>query len=110
MLLVALLCYIGFTALCLSMNRHHDDLLGASLSSTRGRALRGVGWALLGLSLWVALSSQTLGLALVQWSAALMASAVLWVFMMSYRPRLALSLAALGAVLCPVAACLPLLA
>jgi hypothetical protein len=47
---------------------------------------------------------------LVQWFAALMGSAVLWVFMMSYWPRLALSLAGVGAVLCPIAACLQLLA
>jgi hypothetical protein len=110
MLLATLLCYVGFTALCLSMNRHHEDLLGTGLSVTRGRAFRLSGWIVLGLSLWAALASQGVGQALVQWFAALMGSAVLWVFMMSYWPRLALSLAGVGAVLCPIAACLQLLA
>jgi hypothetical protein len=61
-------------------------------------------------SLWVALASQTLGQALVQWSAALMGSAVVLVFVMSYWPRLALSLAGVGVLLCPVFAFLQLLA
>ncbi|WP_110946923.1 DUF3325 domain-containing protein [Pseudomonas bohemica] len=110
MLLATLLCYIGFTALCLSMNRHYDDLIGGSLTLGRGRALKLLGWVALLLSLWVALASQAMGQALVQWFAALMGSAVLFVFVMSYRPRLALSLAGIGALLAPVVACIQLLA
>ncbi|MDD1968281.1 DUF3325 domain-containing protein [Pseudomonas putida] len=110
MLLATLLCYVGFTALCLSMNRHAEDLLGASLSVARSRAARWLGWGVLALSLWVALVSLSVGQALVQWFAALMGSAFVLVFVMSYWPRLAVSLAAIGAVLCPVAACFQLLA
>jgi len=110
MLLATLLCYIGFTALCLSMNRHYEDLTGRPFSAVRGQALRFSGWAALLVSLWIALVSQSLGQALVQWFAALMSSAVLLVFVMSYRPGLALSLAGIGVLLCPVAAFLQLLA
>ncbi|OQR33625.1 hypothetical protein BWR59_09860 [Pseudomonas sp. Bc-h] len=108
--LATLLCYVGFSALCLSMNRHYEDLTGRSFSVSRAKALRLLGWAALLASLWVALASQTLGQALVQWSAALMSSAVVLVFVMSYWPRLALSLAGVGVLLCPVFAFLQLLA
>lgn len=110
MLLVTLLCYVGFTALCLSMSRHYSELVGGSLTLGRGRVLKLSGWAVLLLSLWFAVISQNPGQALVQWFAALMGSAVLLVFVMSYWPRLALSLAGIGALLAPIAACLQLLA
>lgn len=110
MLLATLLCYVGFTLLCLSMNRHHEDLIGSTLPAVRGKWLRLSGWCILLASLVAALMSMSIGQALVQWSAALMASAVLLVFVMPYWPRLALSLAAIGALLVPVAACIQLLA
>lgn len=110
MLLATLLCYVGFTALCLSMGRHYADVLGGALSTGRSRGLKVIGWGALLVSLWVAMASLSVGQALVQWFAALMSSAVLLVFVMSYWPRLALSLAGIGALLVPVAACLQLLA
>lgn len=110
MLLATLLCYLGFTSLCLSMSRHYEDLVGGVLSQTRSRGLKLFGWGALLVSLWVALVSTSIGQALVQWFAALMSSAFLLIFVMSYWPRLALSLAGIGALLAPVAACLQLLA
>lgn len=106
MLLATLLCYAGFTALCLSMSKHHGELLRSKLSVNRGRLLKVLGWALLCLSLSSALSAEGWGLALVlvQWFAALMASALLLVFLIPFRPRLALILAAAGLLLSPVAA------
>ena len=104
MLLATLLCYAGFTALCLSMSKHHGELLRSKLSVKRGRLLKVLGWALLCLSLSSALSADGWGLALVQWFAALMASALLLVFLIPFRPRLALILAAAGLLLSPVAA------
>ena len=109
MLLATLLCYIGFSALCLSMSRHYEVLVGHPLASSRARGLRLVGWIALLLSPYVALNSQSLGQALVQWFAALMGSAVLLVFVMAYRPRLALLLAVVSVVLSPVAAFVHLL-
>ena len=108
MLLPLLLCYGGFTALCLSMDRHHRDLLGGKPSPRRRQVLKVGGWLLLLVSLWVALALKGWALGLVQWSAVLMASGLALVLLMPYRPRLALSLAALSLVLSPVAAFAPL--
>ena len=103
MLLALLLCYGGFTALCLSMDRHHAELLGGKPTARRRRLLRLGGWLLLALSLWAAVASSGWGLGLVEWCAVLMLSALLLVLMMPYRPRLALSLAGISLLISPVA-------
>jgi len=61
------------------------------------------GWLLLALSLWAAVSSTGWGLGLVEWFAVLMLSALLLVWLMTYRPRLALALAGLSLLASPVA-------
>lgn len=96
MFLALLLCYGGFTLLCLSMDRHHSDLLGRKPSARRRQALRLSGWVLLALSLWAAVAATGWSLGLVQWCAVLMLSALLLVLLMPYQPRLALFLAGLG--------------
>ncbi|MBK5417072.1 DUF3325 domain-containing protein [Pseudomonas sp. TH31] len=106
MLLALLLCYGGFTALCLSMDRHHADLLGRKPSAPRRRVMRFGGWLVLALSLWVAVSTTGWGLGLVEWFAVLMISALLLVLLLPYRPRLTLSLAALSLLASPVCAVL----
>ncbi|EGH18772.1 hypothetical protein Pgy4_38016, partial [Pseudomonas savastanoi pv. glycinea str. race 4] len=40
MLLAALLCYVGFTCLCLSMARHYSELLKGPFTEQRRRALK----------------------------------------------------------------------
>jgi hypothetical protein len=104
MLLALLLCYGGFTALCLSMDRHHAELLGRKPSPRRRQGMRIGGWLLLALSLWAAVSVAGWGLGLVQWFAVLMLSALLLVLLLPYRPRLALSLAGVSLLASPVAA------
>ena len=104
MLLALLLCYGGFTALCLSMDRHHADLLGRKPSARRRQLMKLGGWSLLALSLWAAVASSAWGLGLVEWFAVLMLSALLLVLLMPYRPRLALALAGLSLLVSPVAA------
>ncbi|MHC8290712.1 DUF3325 domain-containing protein [Pseudomonas sp. XS1P51] len=104
MLLALLLCYGGFTALCLSMDRHHVELLGRKPSSRRRQNMKLGGWLLLALSLWAAVSATGWGLGLVEWFAVLMLSALVLVLLMPYRPRLALSLAGLGLLASPLAA------
>ena len=47
MLLALLMCYAGFTALCLSTDRHHGELLHSKPSPRRRIALRVIGWLLL---------------------------------------------------------------
>ncbi|MEZ1315963.1 DUF3325 domain-containing protein [Pseudomonas fluorescens] len=103
MLLALLLCYAGFTALCLSMDRHHVELLGGKASPRRRQGLKLGGGLLLTLSVWPAVASTGWGLGLVQWCAMLMLSAMLLVLLIPYRPRLALVLAGLSLLASPVA-------
>jgi hypothetical protein len=103
MLLALLLCYGGFTALCLSMDRHHAELLGRKPSARRRQLMKLAGWLLLALSLWAAVASTGWGLGLVEWCAVLMLSALLLVLLLPYRPRLALSLAGVSLLVSPVA-------
>ena len=104
MLLALLLCYAGFTALCLSMPRHHDELLGNKPSARRARHLKLAGWLLLGASLWAAVAANGWSFGLVDWFAVLMGSALVLVLLMPYRPKLTLLLAALSLLATPVAA------
>lgn len=104
MLLALLLCYASFTALCLSMDRHHVELLGRKPTAGRRRLIKLTGWLLLAVSLWAAVSSIGWGLGLVEWFAVLMLSALLLVLLLPYRPRLALSLAGVSLLVSPVAA------
>ena len=103
MLLALLLCYGGFTALCLSMDRHHAELLGRKSSARRRKTFKLSGWVLLAFSLWAAVSQTGWGLGLVEWCAVLMLSALLLVLLMPYRPRLALALAGLSVLASPIA-------
>ncbi|WP_413703556.1 DUF3325 domain-containing protein [Pseudomonas sp. Pseusp16] len=103
MLLAALLCYAGFTALCLSMDRHHAELLGHKPTPRRRFGLKLLGWLLLSWSLWAAVVAAGWGSGLVQWFGMLMLSALLLVLLMPYRPHLALSLAGLCLLASPIA-------
>ena len=104
MLLALLMCYAGFTALCLATDRHHGELLHSKPSPRRRLGLRVAGWSLLAVALWPAVSVAGWGEGLVQWCAVLMLSALLLVLLLPYRPRLALILAGAGLLASPVAA------
>ncbi|KAE9654864.1 DUF3325 domain-containing protein [Pseudomonas fluorescens] len=104
MLLALLMCYAGFTALCLATDRHHGELLHSKPSPRRRLGLRVAGWSLLAVALWPAVSVAGWGEGLVQWCAVLMLSALLLVLLLPYRPRLALILAGVGLLASPVAA------
>ena len=104
MLLALLLCYCAFTALCLAMPRHHEELLGHKSSTRRRQGLKLAGWLLLGLSLWAAVAMKGWSFGLVDWCAVLMLSALTLVLLLPYRPRLALTMAGLSLLACPVAA------
>jgi hypothetical protein len=104
MLLPLLLTYTGFTALCLSMPRHYDELLGHKPSTRRRQSLALSGWLLLGFSLWAAVTSNGWSFGLVDWFAVLMLSALALVLLLPYRPRLALALAGVSLLASPVAA------
>ena len=104
MLLALLMCYAGFTALCLSTDRHHGELLHSKPSPQRRVGLRAAGWLLLALSIWPAVALGGWSRGLVEWCAVLMISALLLVLLLPYRPRLALILAGVGLLASPVAA------
>lgn len=104
MLLALLMCYAGFTALCLSTDRHHGELLHSKPSPRRRLGLRVIGWLLLVVSIWPAVDVAGWGQGLVEWCAVLMLSALLLVLLLPYRPRLALILAGVGLLASPVAA------
>lgn len=106
MLVSALLCYAGFMALCLAMDKHFSDLIKRKGTLAQRRCLRVLGAGLLLASPWPAVASEGWALGLVQWCAVLMASVGLMVWLMPYRPRLALGLAAACVVAGPVAAML----
>ncbi len=104
MLLALLMCYAGFTALCLSTDRHHGELLHSKPSARRRWVLRVMGWLLLALAIWPTVTLAGWGQGLVEWCAVLMLSALLLVLLLPYRPRLALMLAGVGLLASPVAA------
>ncbi len=103
MAVVGLLCYSGFAALCLGMERHYRDLVGRPPQARVSLALRLVGGMLLAAGLWLAVVlDHGWSMGLVHGCAALMASVMLWVFMLPYRPRLAVGLAGAAGVLGPI--------
>ena len=104
MLLALLMCYAGFTALCLATDRHHGELLHSKPSPRRRLVLRAFGWLLLTASIWPAVTIAGWSRGLVEWCAVLMLSALLLVLLLPYRPRLALMLAGVGLLASPVAA------
>jgi len=104
MLLATLLCYLGFTALSLSMSRHYADVIGGQLALEHRWRLRLPGWLALALSFWAAGQTGGWSIGVVQWFAALMASALVLLITMAWRPRLALWLAGVGLLISPFAA------
>jgi len=104
MLIALLMCYAGFTALCLATDRHHGELLRSKPSPAWRLGLRVAGWLLLTLSIAPAVAVAGWAQGLVEWCAVLMLSALLLVLLLPYRPRLALILAGVGLLASPVAA------
>ncbi|MEE4375064.1 DUF3325 domain-containing protein [Pseudomonas alliivorans] len=104
MLLAALLCYLGFAALCLSMPRHYVELCKGPLTERRRLNFKLIGWGALLVSPWSAVNADGWAIGLVQWFAVLMASAVLLVSLMPFRPRWVLMLFGYALLLSPLAA------
>lgn len=104
MIAAVLLSYASFTALCLAMDKHHGELLRRKPSPLQRRTLAGVGWLLLALAMAAAVHDAGWAMGLVNWTAGLMASGILLVWLIPYQPRLALGIAAAGLVVGPLAA------
>lgn len=99
--------YTGFTALCLSMERHYNDLLGRKPSPRARLGLRLLGWLLLLATLCATIRNAGWAMGLVHGGTVLMATVVLLVWLLAYQPRLALALAGAGLVVGPLALLLP---
>ncbi|MBC3411942.1 DUF3325 domain-containing protein [Pseudomonas sp. SWRI107] len=108
MLAFALIGFAGFASLCLAMEKHFNELLKRKPTAVQRKALRVAGWALLLVSLLLAVQVRGLALGLVEWVAVLMAGVTLWVFGLPYQPRLLLAAAAASCVLGPLLAVLAL--
>ncbi len=105
-LLNLVLCFAGFGALALSLDRHHRDALGSRVPAGRVLPLRLAGWCLILASLAVAIAFEGANFGPVQWIGALTGAALLVVGLASYRPAwlrpAALSALPLGILLLPV--------
>lgn len=100
------LCFAGFGALALSLDRHHRDALGGRVPESRTLPLRLAGWALLALSFAAAVALEGWNFGSVQWVGALTGAALLVVALLSYRPAwlrpAALAALPFGGLLLPV--------
>ena len=97
------LTYTGWVALCLSMSRHAHDILQRELSPLQRRLLRVAGWLALTMSLLLAAARTGWPIGTVEWFGMLTASAVSFVLLLSFYPRLAAGLG-LGLPMCAVVA------
>jgi hypothetical protein len=88
------LAYAGFAALCLAMERHHEQVFHSRrIPPWRRRLFQCAGWALLAASLLAAVQGPGWALGLVVWTGLLTAAAMLLAMLLAYAPRLALLLA-----------------
>jgi hypothetical protein len=93
MLAPALLCYAAFGALCLAMERHQQDVLGRRLGRRWQLTLRVAAVLLLATALMALMSTAGWAMGLAQGVALAMATAGGLVWLLSYWPRVAMSLA-----------------
>ncbi|MBI0536327.1 DUF3325 domain-containing protein [Roseomonas sp. KE2513] len=91
----ASLAYAGFVAMCLAMERHHEQVFRTRAVPPRRRRLLSVlGWLLLVASVLAMVSASGWGLGLVLWAGILTATAIPLSILLTYAPRMALMLAA----------------
>ncbi|MBA1262569.1 DUF3325 domain-containing protein [Stutzerimonas sp. NM35] len=99
LLLSLSLAYAGMLGFCLGMQRHWKQLASARLPAVARRICTPVGGALLGLSGWVATDVWSSAMAAVAWFGLISLTGLALVMLMPYKPRLALSIPLLGALL-----------
>jgi predicted anti-sigma-YlaC factor YlaD len=91
---LALAC-AGFASLCLSMERHYEQVFRSRRIPRRRQLVsRWAGWALIVLSLLPVVLQQGWGFGLVWWAGVLHAAALLLALTLTYAPRLVLAWAA----------------
>lgn len=82
------LCFSGFGGLCLSLDRHHEQVFGRKPKLLKRHVLRVLGWLLLvcATAPAIALLGTSVGLAL--WASVLTLAAAAQALLLTYRPRL----------------------
>ena len=93
------LTYTGWAALCLSMSRHARELLQREPTPLQRQLLRAAGWIALTVSLLMAAAQAGWPIGTVEWFGMLTASAVSFVLLLTYSPRVAAGLG-LGLPIC----------
>jgi len=93
------LTYSGWAALCFAMSRHARELLQREPTPLQRHLLRTAGWIALIVSLLMAAARAGWPIGTVEWFGMLTASAVSFVLVLTYYPRLAAGLG-LGLPIC----------
>ncbi|MGL4316030.1 MAG: DUF3325 domain-containing protein [Pseudomonas sp.] len=94
LILGSALCYAGMAALCLGMDRHHQQVWSRKAPRLQ-RGLRLAGWLLLGVALWPCIRAWGSSVGVVIWFGLLTGAALLLVLLLPYRPKGAALLMAL---------------
>lgn len=92
---------IGIVAWCLlslGLEKHHQQVFGATFDARRGRALRVAGWALLAIDFALFVTGWGWGQGPIFWVAALILSALAWTLLMTLAPKASTKFAAAAAV------------
>lgn len=87
------LCFSGFVALCLSVDRHHEQVLGKRPPAALGRTLRFTGWLALLAAAAPCIDQLGVSVGLSLWAALLSIGAIVQVLLLTYTPRLIVPLA-----------------
>ena len=90
------LCFSGFVALSLSMNRHHEQVFATKPGERRIQVLRLAGWLALGLAIVPCLQAFSLSVGLTLWVSTLSVAAALLIILLPYAPRVITSVALLA--------------
>lgn len=99
------LCISAFGSLCLGMPRHFEQTFQRKSPPLLSRALRGLGWLLLGLAILPAIEALGPSVGVALWASALTIAAAGQALLLTYQPRLIMPVSLLAPLLA-----LPLLA
>ena len=96
------LAYAGFAALALAMDRHYEALFDRAMPRTHRLPLRLAGWAALTLSLGLSGRAYGWSYGVVEWIGMLAIAGLMLIWVLTFRPALAIGLGAGCVVAAPV--------
>ncbi|HWK50367.1 MAG TPA: DUF3325 domain-containing protein [Steroidobacter sp.] len=88
-----MLCFCGFIALSLAMNRHYQQVAGQPLERSTQVALRVAGSVLLAAGMFICIGGWGTSVGIALWCGVLSMAALLQVLLLTYRPTLLTSVA-----------------